>query len=94
MQIRTEDIISVTDIQRKAKDIFTKLANGTQHKYFIMRNNELAAVVLPANRYEAMLDELEDLRIEAIARERLANFDTTRAITHEEMLANYSLAEE
>lgn len=93
MQIRTEDIISVTDVQRKAKDVFTKLANGTQQKYFIMRNNELAAVVLPAIRYEAMLDELEDLRIEAIARERLSTFDTSQAISHEQMLASFALDE-
>ena len=93
MQIRTEDIISVTDIQRKAKDIFTKLANGTQSKFFIMRNNELAAVVLPATRYEAMVDELENLRLEAIAVERLASFDSSQAISHEQMLASFALDE-
>ncbi len=93
MQIRTEDIISVTDIQRKAKDIFTKLANGTQSKFFIMRNNELTAVVLPATRYEAMIDELEDLRLEAIAVERLTSFDPSQAISHDQMLANFTVDE-
>lgn len=91
MYIRTEEVISVTDIQRKAKDIFSQLANGSHEKFVIMRNNELAAVVLPAERYEALLDELEDLRIEAVARERLANFDTTEAISHDEMLNYFSV---
>ena len=91
MQIRTEELISATDIQRKAKDIFAQLANGTQSKFVVMRNNEMAAVVLPVAQYEAMLDELEDLRIDAIARERLANFESSQLISHDEMLAAFDM---
>ena len=93
MQIHSEEIISVTDVQRKAKDIFNKLASGTQSKFVVIRNNEMAAVVLPVDRYEAMLDELEDLRIDAIARERLATFDTSQAMSHDDMLAAFGMDE-
>ena len=90
MFVRTDEIVSVTDVQRQAKDIFTKLASGEQDKYLVMRNNTLAAVLLPAERYEVLLDELDDLRIEATARERLSTFDASEAISHEAMLARYS----
>lgn len=36
--------------------------------------------------YEYLLDELEDLRIESVARARLQTFDKEKAISHEEML--------
>ena len=94
MQIRTEEIVSVTDIQRQAKDIFSRLASGDQDKFVVMRNNTLVAVMLTAERYEALLDELEDLRIEAVARERLETFDPAKAISHEDMLARFGADEE
>ncbi len=94
MLVRTEEIISVTDVQRQAKDIFTKLASGAQDKFVVMRNNALAAVLIPVERYEAMLDELDDLRIEAAARDRLATYDPSRAISHGAMLARFEASEE
>ncbi len=39
--------------------------------------------------HEALLDELEDLRIEAIARQRLQDFDKSKAISHEDMLKKF-----
>ncbi len=89
MLVRPEEIISVTDVQRNAKDIFSKLSSGDMDKFVVLRNNTLAAVMLSAARYESLLDELEDLRIEAIARDRLTSFDPAKAITHEEMLARF-----
>jgi antitoxin StbD len=43
--------------------------------------------MLPTERYEALMEELEDLRIEAVARERLASIDMSKLISHDEMLA-------
>jgi len=39
---------------------------------------------------QEILDELEGLRIEAAARERLTGFDQTEAVSHDEMRARYS----
>lgn len=89
MEVRTNETISVTDIQRRAKEVFERIESGEQEKYVVLKNNEIAAVLLPAGRYEALMDELEDLRIDAIAAERAATFDPTKAITHEEMLARF-----
>lgn len=89
MEVRTNETISVTDIQRRAKEVFERIESGEQEKYVVLKNNEIAAVLLPAGRYEALMDELEDLRIDAIAAERAATFDPAKAITHEEMLARF-----
>ena len=39
---------------------------------------------------QKVLDELEELRIEAAARERLTGFDQAEAVSHDEMRARYS----
>jgi antitoxin StbD len=90
MQIHPDETISATDMQRRAKEIFDRIESGEQEKFVVLRNNEIAAVLLPASRYEALLDELDDLRSEALAAERLSTFDRTQAVTHEEMLARFS----
>ncbi|MDR0770293.1 MAG: type II toxin-antitoxin system Phd/YefM family antitoxin [Burkholderiales bacterium] len=89
MEVRTNETISVTDIQRRAKEVFELIESGQQDKLVVLRNNEIAAVLLPAERYEALMDELEDLRIEAVATDRVATFDPAKAITHAEMLAQF-----
>ncbi|MDR6927319.1 hypothetical protein [Pseudomonas sp. BE134] len=39
---------------------------------------------------QKMLDELEGLRIEAAARERLIGFDQATAVSHDDMRARYT----
>lgn len=91
MEVRTNETISVTDIQRRAKDVFDRIESGEQDKYVVLKNNAIAAVLLAADRYEALMDELEDLRIGSIAVERIATFDRSKAISHEEMLARFGV---
>jgi prevent-host-death family protein len=62
MEVRINETISVTDIQRRAKEVFERVERGEQDKFVVMRNNEIAAVLLRADRYEALMDELADLR--------------------------------
>lgn len=94
MEVRSSETISVTDIQRRAKDIFERIENGEQDKYVVLKNNVIAAVLLPADRYEALMDELDDLRIGAVAAERLSTFDRSKAVSHEAMLARFGVEEQ
>lgn len=82
---RSNEALSITDMVRSAKDIMNSLTSGEQDHYVIMKNNSPAAVLLNIQAYEALLDELEDLRIEAVARKRLQSFDKSQAISHEDM---------
>lgn len=86
---RVDQAISVTEVSRSAKEIFTKLENGKQDKFVVMRNNAPTAVMLPVDAYEALIDELEDLRIERIAMRRMATFVRGKAITHEEIVRKF-----
>jgi antitoxin StbD len=87
---RSDQAISVTEVSRSAKAIFDKLVKGKQDRYVVMRNNVPAAVMLPVAAYEAILDELEDLRIEALARDRIQTFNPLKAVSHEEMMKRFT----
>ena len=50
--------------------------------------------MLPVDVYEAIMDELEDLRIEAVARERIRTFDPEKAVSHDEMMAHFAAGDE
>ena len=87
---RSDQAVSVTEVSRSAKAIFDRLCSGKQEKYVVMRNNAPAAVMMPVSVYEALMDELDDLRVQLTARERLRSFDASRAVSHEEMLKRFS----
>jgi antitoxin StbD len=87
---RSDQAVSVTDVSRSAKTIFDRLSSGKQQKYIVMRNNSPAAVMLPVDVYESLIDELDDLRIELTARERLNSFDRSKAISHDEMMKRFA----
>ena len=87
---RSDQAISVTEVSRSAKTIFDRLCSGKQEKYVVMRNNAPAAVMMPVGIYEALMDELDELRVELTARGRLRTFDRARAVSHEEMLRRFA----
>ncbi len=88
---RADQAISITDIVRSAKMFFDRIVSGKQDKYVVMRKNVPAAVMLSIKRYEDMTNELNDLRIDALAAERLANpVPESELISHEDMVARYS----
>ncbi|UYM18895.1 type II toxin-antitoxin system Phd/YefM family antitoxin [Endozoicomonas euniceicola] len=64
------------------------MCNRENDKYVVMRNNEPAAVLLSVEKFESLMNELEDLRLEAVARERLTAFDGT-TISHADMLKRF-----
>ncbi len=83
---RSSQAVSVTEVSRSAKTIFDRLSSGTQKKYVVMRNNAPAAVMMPVSVYEALMDELDDLHIQLMVRDRLQSFDPARAISHDDMV--------
>jgi len=91
---RSEQAVSVTEVSRSAKTIFDRLSSGRQDKYVVMRNNAPAAVMVPVGVYEALMDELDDLRVEMIARDRLTSFDKSKAVSHEEMLKRFDAGDD
>ena len=84
---RADQAISSTELQKNARLLLDRMADGRQDRYVVIRDNRPTAVILSTARYEALVSELEDLRIDAVARDRLATSGTAAALSHAEMLA-------
>ena len=83
---RADQAISSTDLQKNARALLDHMADGSQNRYVVMRDNRPTAVMLSTARYESLMDELEDLRMEAVARERLSSMSRAKLISHAEMV--------
>ncbi|WP_062268516.1 type II toxin-antitoxin system prevent-host-death family antitoxin [Endozoicomonas arenosclerae] len=87
-----DQALPVTQFARQLKAYLDKISNQESDKYVVMRNNQPAAVLLSVERFESMVEELEELRVEALARERLSAFDADEAaetISHSDMLKRF-----
>ncbi|MGS0740927.1 type II toxin-antitoxin system Phd/YefM family antitoxin [Glaciimonas sp. GG7] len=86
---RADQAISSTELQKNTRMLLDRMTDGTQDRYVVIRDNQPSAVMLPIARYEALMAELEDLRIEAVARNRLASIAQLKPISHADMLARF-----
>lgn len=87
---RAEQAVSVTAMVRGFSAKLKEVSSRATDRLVVFKDNEPAAVILNVEAYQEMLDELEDLRIEATARDRLANFNSQTAISHADMRARYA----
>ena len=87
---RASQAVSVTQVSRSARQIFETLRTGEQDRLVVLKNNAPAAVMLSVEAFEALMDELEDLRIEAVARRRLRTLDPAKTLTHREMMKRFA----
>ncbi len=92
---RADQAISSTELQKNARLLLDRMADGSQDRYVVMRDNRPTAVMLPTAVYESLMTELEDLRIEAAARNRLSLSKQTQSsqrsqpLSHADMLARF-----
>lgn len=84
---RADQAISSTELQKNARLLLDRMVDGSQDRYVVIRDNRPTAVMLSTVRYEALITELEDLRIEAVARDRLSSIGQMKLVSHAEMLA-------
>jgi antitoxin StbD len=87
---RADQAISSTELQKNTRLLLDRMADGRQDHYVVIRDNRPTAVMLPIARYEALMTELEDLRIEAVARDRLSSNGRLAPVSHAEMLARFA----
>ena len=89
---RAEQAVSVTQVSRSAKAIFRKLATGEQSRLVVLKNNAPAAVMLSVPAFESLMEELDNLRMEAVARCRLRTLNPKKTLSHREMLKRFGSA--
>jgi antitoxin StbD len=80
--MRAKDFLSATDLSKKTSATLDALAKGEPEKLIILKNNSPKAVLLSMESYEAMQEEMEDLRLTALALARTETFDEQKALSH------------
>jgi antitoxin StbD len=87
---RAEQAISATAMVRSFGARLKDVTSGDVPHLVIFKDNEPAAVLVGVQAYQAMQDELEDLRAEILAIERLRSLDETNTVSLEDMEARFS----
>ena len=86
---RAEQAVSATTMVRSFGAKLKEVTSGETTHLVIFKDNEPAAVLIGVNAYQAMQDELEDLRAERLAIERLSTLDETNTVSLEDMEARF-----
>ena len=78
----TTDYLSATDLSKKTSATLDMLEKGEAEKLIILKNNAPRAVLLSIEAYEALEEEMKDLRLTALALARLETFDQKKVLSH------------
>ena len=87
--MNAKEFMSATTLSKKTSATLESLEKGEHEKLIILKNNAPKAVLLSIDAYEALQEELEDLRLTALAIARLHTFESGEAIGHDEMMARF-----
>jgi len=87
--MQAEDYLSATALSKKTSATLEALEKGETEKLIILKNNAPKAVLLSIESYEALEEELEDLRLTALALARLHTFHEKDALSHEMMVEKF-----
>lgn len=87
--MNANDFMSATTLSKKTSATLEALEKGEAEKLIILKNNAPKAVLLSIDAYEAMEEELEDLRLTALAIARMQSFDPDETISHDEMMERF-----
>ncbi len=81
--MRATDFLSATALSKKTSATLDALEKGEAEKLIILKNNTPKAILLSIERYEAMEEEIEDLRLAALALARLETLDEKKVLSHQ-----------
>jgi len=81
--MRATDYLSATALSKKTSATLDALENGEAERLIILKNNAPKAILLSIETYEAMQEEMEDLRLTALALARLESFEEKKALSDE-----------
>ncbi|MDF9435595.1 type II toxin-antitoxin system Phd/YefM family antitoxin [Chromohalobacter israelensis] len=91
---RPEEAVSATAMARNFSNRLKEISSRHTERLVIFKDNQPAAVLMNVQAYQDLVDELEDLRIEAVARDRLASYQADQAIDHDDMRALFDRSSE
>jgi len=82
--------LSATTLSKKTSATLDSFDRGEVDTMIILKNNSPKAVLLSMEAYEALQEELEDLRLSAAALSRVETFDRAKALSHEAMMEKFA----
>jgi antitoxin StbD len=85
-----KDYISATALSKNTSASLASLEKGEAEKLIVLKNNAPKAILLSIDAYQAMEEEIEDLRLTALALARLQSFEPEDAIPHKDLMDKYS----
>jgi antitoxin StbD len=87
--MHTKEYLSATLLSRKTSATLDSLVGGEAEKFIILKNNAPTAVLMSMAAYDAMEEEMEDLRLTALALARAQTFQLDQAMSHETMMERF-----
>ncbi len=84
-----KDYLSATALSKKTSATLEAMDKGDTDKLLILKNNTPKAVLISIDAYEAMEEEIEDLRLATLALARMKNFNPKKALTHTKMMEKF-----
>ena len=93
MLVNTEKMIPVTKLQKELTQKLREVSE-TGEPLYVLRNNEMAAVIVSAEEYEMLKDAeeiLEYLEIAEVVEKRLKGYDRSRNVSWEKVKKKHGL---
>jgi len=84
-----QNYLSSTNLAKNTAATINSFETGDVDKFIILKNNAPKAILMSIELYESMEEEMEDLRLTALALSRMQNFDSGETISHKEMMKKY-----
>lgn len=84
---RAEQSVSATAMVRDFSTKLKEVTSGVVTHLVVFKDNEPAAVLIGVDAYQALQDELKDLRSDCLAIERLSTLDEQKTVCLEDMEA-------
>ena len=88
--MHSDEYLSATNLSKKTAATLDALEKGLADKLIILRNNAPKAVLLSMDAYEELMEEIEDLRLGALALARAKTFKEEEALSHEQVFGKFS----
>ncbi len=86
---RAEQAVSATAMARTFGARLKEVTSGDTAHLVIFKDNEPAAVLIGVEAFQAMQDELADLRADRLASERLLSLNDDNTVSLEDMEARF-----
>jgi antitoxin StbD len=84
-----KNYLSATMLSKKTSATLDSIERGDTEKLIILKNNAPKAILMSIDAYDAMEEEIEDLRLATLAFARLKSFDPTVALSHQKMMSKF-----